>query len=106
MTGLSTRFPWLENFPNVILHTSVALRDGHPGYHAAKSGDTEAALTLAIDLLEQQAVIDLGNIAAGRSAKLLPVVADEIMGFNAIPDAMAQILSRKLESSVIAGEIV
>lgn len=72
MTVLSTRFAWLEDFPDVVFHTSVALRDAHPRYYAAKSGDTESALTLAIDLLDQQAIIDLGNTIAGRSAKLLP----------------------------------
>ena len=32
---------------------------------------------------------------------LLPVVADETLGFNAIPDAMAQILARDLDLSVV-----
>lgn len=37
---------------------------------------------------------------------LRPVVADELTGFNAIPDAMAQVLGIKLDLEVIAGEIV
>lgn len=34
------------------------------------------------------------------------MVADELTGFNAIPDAMAQVLGSKLGLPVIAGEIV
>ena len=37
---------------------------------------------------------------------LLPVVADETMGFNAIPDAVAQVLARELDLPVASGEIV
>ncbi len=45
-------------------------------------------------------------IIAGRAALLLPVVAEEAAGFNAIPDAMAQVLSRELGMEAVAGEIV
>ncbi|HET9511922.1 MAG TPA: hypothetical protein VFO80_12305 [Sphingomonas sp.] len=38
--------------------------------------------------------------------RLLPVVADELTGFNALPDAMAQIPSYYLELPVISGDIV
>lgn len=45
-------------------------------------------------------------MTAGRDVRLLPVIADETLGFNAIPDAMAQVLGRDLGLRVIAGEIV
>ena len=45
---LPTRLLWPPDFPNVVVHTIVARRDGHPGYARAKAGDPAAALTLAI----------------------------------------------------------
>ena len=106
MTIHSTRLPWPADFPEVVVHTTVAQRDGHPGYASAKAGDPDAALTLAIDLLDGAAIKTLRSAIAGRPALLLPVIADETTGFNAIPDAMAQLLGRDLDLPVIAGEIV
>jgi len=48
---LPPRTPWPAGFPAVVVHTQTALRDHHPEYRAAKAGDAEAALTLAVDLL-------------------------------------------------------
>lgn len=101
-----TRLPWPADFPDVVVHTTVALRDGHHGYGSAKAGDPDAALTLAVDLVDGAAIETLRSAIAGRPALLLPVIADETTGFNAIPDAMAQVLGRDLNLPVIAGEIV
>lgn len=106
MTTIATRLPWPADFPDVVVHTTVPMRDGHPGYARAKSGDPDAALTLAGDLLDRHAIGVLRSIIGDRSALLLPVIADEASGFNAIPDAMAQVLGRDLDLPVIAGEIV
>ena len=103
---LPIRLPWPPDFPDVVIHTNVRARDSHPGYKAAKAGDADAALTLASDLLAQDGVADLRHIVGGQPALLLPVVADELTGFNAIPDAMAQILGNELGLAVVAGEIV
>ncbi|CAN5584880.1 hypothetical protein BH10PSE14_BH10PSE14_40550 [soil metagenome] len=100
------RLPWPVDFPDVVIHTTVRLRDAHPGYAAAKAGDAEAALTLAMDLLRPDALAELRHIIGSATALLLPVIADETTGFNAIPDAMAQILSHKLGLEAVAGEIV
>lgn len=106
MKAPQTRLPWPSDFPDVVVHTTVALRDGHPGYTSAKAGNPDAALTLASDLLDGAAIETLRSAIAGRPALLLPVIADETTGFNAIPDAMAQVLGRALDLPVIAGEIV
>lgn len=106
MTDLPTRAAWPINFPDVVIHTTVAIRDAHPGYPSAKAGDPDAALTLASDLLDDIGINALRGLLAERPALLLPVVADETTGFNAIPDAMAQVLGRQLNLPVIAGEIV
>jgi len=100
------RFPWPFDFPDVVIHTEVRVRDSHPDYEAAKGGDVEASLVLAIDLISDDAARNLDGIVGGRTAVLLPVVADETMGFNAIPDAMAQVLSRELGLEAVAGEVV
>jgi hypothetical protein len=106
MNAGATRFPWPADFPDVVVHTTVPERDSHPAYASAKAGDPEAALTLASDLLDSRSVEVLRSIIEAREALLLPVIADETLGFNAIPDAMAQVLGQDLNLPVIAGEIV
>jgi len=104
--GHAARTPWPADFPDVVIHTSVPLRDAHPCYTAAKSGDAVAALTLAADLLSPAALDRLGEIVGSRAAILLPVIADEAAGFNAVPDAMAQRIATRLRLSVAEGTIV
>jgi hypothetical protein len=106
MAGLAApRTMWTPGFPDVV-HTTVARRDAHPDYVAAKAGDADAAVNLASDLLSGRAIDDLNALIGGRRAILLPVVADETTGFNAIPDAMAQLVSHRLGLRAAAGEIV
>ena len=100
------RVPWPLHFPDVIIHTNVRTRDAHPYYRAAKSGDADAALMLALDLFDEPCVAALKQIIGDRAALFLPVIAEETAGFNAIPDAMAQVLGRELQRRVVAGEIV
>lgn len=100
------RTPWPANFPDVIVHTSVRTRDAHHGYLAAKGGDPDAALELAIDLIDDEAIAALQMVIGERQPLLLPVIADETLGFNAIPDAMAQVVGRDLGLRVVVGEIV
>lgn len=100
------RLPWPPDFPDVVIHTDVRTRDRHPGYTAAKAGDAEAALMLASDLLSAGGIASLRDIIGNQPTLLLPVVADELTGFNAIPDAMAQVLGNELGLPVVAGEIV
>lgn len=103
---LPIRTPWPPDFPDVVTHTDVRSRDGHPGYAAAKAGDVDAALALASDLMSVGGVAAIRDLIASRPVSLLPVVADELTGFNAIPDAMAHLLGNELSCPVIAGEIV
>jgi len=100
------RLPWPEGFPEVIVHSDVAHRDKHPNYAAAKGGDADAALILALNLLDFGAVDRLRERIRERPCLLLPVIAEETAGFNAIPDAVAQVLSWSLQLPVLAGEIV
>jgi hypothetical protein len=104
--ALPIRLPWPPDFPDVVIHTDVRTRDTHPGYTAAKTGDAEAALMLASDLQSPEGIVRLKAVIGNRPSLLLPVVADELTGFNAIPDAMAQVLGIELGIPVLAGEIV
>jgi hypothetical protein len=103
---LPIRLPWPPDFPDVVIHTDVRARDSHPSYKAAKAGDADAALTLASSLLSMVEIDRLRFLIGNLPALMLPVIADELMGFNAIPDAMAQILGNVLGLAVVAGEIV
>lgn len=100
------RRPWPNDFPDVIVHTDLRSRDSHPEYVAAKAGDADAAISLAAELLDIPAIERLRQTIGLQPALLLPVIADETTGFNAIPDAMAQVLSSRLGYEVVAGEIV
>jgi hypothetical protein len=100
------RTPWRPGFPDVVIHATLAVRNAHPRYAAAKAGDAEAALVLAQDLLNRDAVTCLKELVGAGGAILLPVTALEVAGFNAIPDAMAQLLAEELDWGVGAGTIV
>jgi hypothetical protein len=91
----------------VVIHTDVRTRDAHKHYSGAKAGDADAALVLAADLVSDTALVPLLQAAGGKPFLLLPVIADETAGFNAIPDAMAQVINWLLQlPGVVAGEIV
>jgi len=82
------------------------MRNDHPLFMASKTGDAGAAKELVEDLLSDEKTERLKIFLAGRQPNILAVTADETMGFNAIPDAMAQALATRLGLSAIAGTIV
>ena len=96
MSELPPRTPWPPDFPDVVTHTSIAERDQHPCYAAAKAGDGQAAVALARDLVKDHAVTLLRQIIGERKPLLAPVSALETKGFNALPDALAQVIGEKL----------
>ena len=106
MSELPPRTPWPADFPNVVTHTSVVERDGHPHYQAAKAGDGAAAVALARDLINDAAVTELHRIIGEREPFLTPVAALETKGFNALPDALAQVVGEKLGLTVEDGELL
>jgi hypothetical protein len=100
------RYPWPPDFPDAIVHSDMRARNGHADYAAAKAGDAEAASRLVDDLLSSSATGEIVRLLASRSAIVLPVIAEETTGFNAIPDAMAQAIARRLGLAAPAGTIV
>jgi hypothetical protein len=81
-------------------------RDTHPAYRTAKSGDAEAARVIAEDLLHSDKIDKISRYLNGRRPRLLAVTADEVTGFNAIPDAMAEILATCLGLENAAGTVI
>jgi hypothetical protein len=99
---LPPRTPWRVDFPDVVIHTTVQIRDAHPDYAAAKAGDAEAAWRLARELLDREATNFLECIVSAHDITLLPITALETTGFNAIPDAMAKVVSHALGWRVVS----
>jgi hypothetical protein len=106
MPTLIPRFPWPPQFPDVVVHSDLHSRSTHPAYPAAKAGDADAAKALVEDLLSAASADQLARLVARRSASLVAVTAEEVTGFNAIPDAMAQALATRLGLAVAAGAIL
>jgi len=106
MTIFTPRSPWPESFPDVIIHGDLQTRNKHPNLAIAKAGNAGAALALARDFLDDTAVERLADMLKGRTPYVLPVAAIETAGFNAIPDAMAQELSERLNLPPLWGQIV
>lgn len=61
---------------------------------------------LAHSLVSIKAVESLNAVLADRPAIMLPVIAEETAGFNAIPDATAHMIGSMLQLPVAVGEIV
>ena len=106
MPVLIPRSPWQTDFPDVVVHAELRARNAHPAYAAAKSGDADGADKLVRDLLAAESTEQLARMLSGRRPVIFGVTADEVGGFNAIPDAMAEILGEYLGSAVAAGAII
>lgn len=101
------RGPWPHAFPEVVVHCPLAARDAHPSYAAAKAGSAQDALALVEALMSPAATDELRAVIGGNRPVLLPVVADEMQGFNAIPDAMAMWLYFRLDAACVeSGRVV
>ncbi len=100
MTGEIQRTAWPPDFPDVVVHMSLKARNRHPAYAAGKAGDAMAAYALVTDVLNKESFSRVARLIAGRKPLVAPVAAIEAEGFNAIPDAMAQLLARNLGLSM------
>ena len=96
MTTEIHRTPWPPDFPDVVVHMNLKARNRHPAYAAGKAGDAMAAYAFVTDVLNEESFKRVAALMVGRKPLLAPVAAVEADGFNAIPDAMAQLLARNL----------
>ncbi len=98
MTEANKHTLWLPDFPDVVVHMSLKTRNGHPAYRAAKARDATAAYGLSMN---EESFRRVASLIAGRKPLVAPVAAVETEGFNAIPDAMGQLLARNLGLSMV-----
>lgn len=95
MSAKPPRSPW-NDFPDVLIHASESAVKQHPRYPAAKSGDAEAAIVLVRDTLNLDQVEALGEMFPRETPTLVSAHAYEREGVNAIPEALADELGRRL----------
>lgn len=89
------RAPW-GDFPPVIRNGDLKELEREPEYQAAKSGDQEAALTIAERLVRPETVEAVRSMVGDKPAKIVPVLAREDAGNNKIPLATAEVLGDRL----------
>lgn len=95
---------------DVLIHRTDEMQiRGHPRYADAKAGDIDAAAELVQDTLNPDVITALSDLALERPT-LLPVVAEEAEGANAIPLAVAQqigaTLNWPIETGIIQSNVV
>ena len=92
------RVPWLD-FPDALLLAEEARTKKHPEYAAAKSGDGVAAAVLVRSLVDERGLAAVSELVAGvgesDALALVSAHAYERDGVNAIPAALAQLLSAR-----------
>ena len=92
------RTPW-RDFPDAVLLTVEHATKSHPDYVAAKRGQVAAANRLVADLVTDERIgVARSLIQAVRNDNAILVAAHafEHDGFNAIPAALAVLLSKRL----------
>ena len=107
------RVPWLD-FPNAVLLAEETRTKKHPEYAAAKSGDCVAAANLVKSLVGTSGLAAVRELVADVKESgplaLVSAHAYERDGVNAIPAALAQLLSIEFgllyRSSVVQTNIV
>ena len=99
------RAPWHAE-PDVHIHqTDEQVVRAHADYADAKAGDGEAAVRLVDATINTEVVAAIRRHGLPGQPALLPVVAEESDGVNAIPLALAQRLSMELGWEVETGII-
>ncbi|HHF1573271.1 TPA: phage minor head protein [Haemophilus influenzae] len=94
------RSEWSDDFPDTIIDRKLGDATSHPLYENAKKGSIEDAYQLAKDLVTDDAVNKLKQLIGNKNAILIPVHAEEAVGRNMIPVAIATVLSKKLHIPV------
>ena len=107
------RVPWAR-FLDVVLLAGERSLKRHPKYWRAKAGDIVAATNLVEELVDEKGIAAVRDLIITVSRSGLPVVvsahAYEQQGVNAIPTALAELLSENLrlpfETTVVQTNIV
>ena len=95
------RVAW-EAFPDVILLAGETRTRRHPEYLDAKAGDALAAAKLVGSLVDEAAIAAvqalISAVSEGGKPVLVSAHAYERQGVNAIPAALAKLLSERLDT--------
>ena len=86
------RAPW-GDFPPLVRNGTLDELKNNENYQAAKAGDAKAALDLVQSLLNEQTIADIQNMVGERKPIIVAIHAEEGIGRNKIPAAMAKVLS-------------
>ena len=93
------RVPW-EAFADAVLLAGESQTKQHPEYAGAKTGDAVAAANLVNSLVDEAGITTVRALISEISESGEPVLvcanAYEDQGFNAIPAALAELLSERL----------
>ena len=93
------RVPW-EAFADAVLLAGESQTKQHPEYVGAKTGDAVAAANLVNSLVDEAGITTVRALISEISESGEPVLvcanAYEDQGFNAIPAALAELLSERL----------
>jgi len=87
-----TRYPW-NDFPDVLIHASESSVKRHRAYAEAKAGSAEAATELVIELLSSSVLERMWRLFNEQTPVLISIHAEEALGVNAIPEAIARAIS-------------
>ncbi|MCU6501039.1 hypothetical protein LPN04_24855 [Rugamonas sp. A1-17] len=91
-----TRFPW-NHFPGVYIHAPESFVTTHHAYSAAKAGDIWAAVELVTDTISLKVLDQLWKRFDGHAPILVSPHAKNTSGVDAIPEAMAWVISDLLK---------
>ena len=81
---------------DAIIGSTLGSASSHPDYAAAKGGDIEAAVRLAMDLVTPDLVAKVKAAIGDTKPLVVPVAAEEASGRNKIPRAAAEVLAHRL----------
>lgn len=79
------------SLPDVVIGHALGKLNKHPDYDAAKTGDDEAAVRVAKDLVTDEVVSKINSLL-DEGVLITPVLAEEQQGRNKIPLAVAKVL--------------
>ena len=103
------RYPW-GAFPPVWIHAGETAIKQHPAYNTAKAGDPDTAYQLVTEMRSLDIVKQLTVAFAGMNPILVSAHAVEQAGVNAIPEALADIISKqtgwRADASIVQTNIV
>ena len=95
------RKPWRRNFPDAVLLANETQTKHHPQYPAAKAGDESAAAGLVDSLVDGGGLAAVRTLVVTASKAGGPILvcahAYEREGVNAIPSALSELLSQRLD---------